>query len=118
AQIEAYAAAVDQALTDLETDDRAELLEDLPEHLADVLADGDGATLREQLGAPSEYAAELRAAAGYAPAGTDREPRARLAEVIARFRARLEQTDRALGALLAYGRLVDLTRALQPGRWV
>src|ERR687889_155753 len=56
---------------------RDELLEDLPEHLAEVAADDVG-SLADRLGPPSVYAAELLASAGFVggfpdpPARTDR----------------------------------------------
>lgn len=62
-----YAAKVRRALQDLPPDQLEDLLEDLPGHLAETAAD-DGDSLRDRLGSPADYAAELRAAAGL-PAG-------------------------------------------------
>ena len=67
-----YAAAVRAACADLSQTDRATLLEDLEDHLAEVSHDSRGAghTLADRLGQPAEYAAELRASAGLpAPGG-------------------------------------------------
>jgi len=70
---EQYLQRVRAALGDLPADEREELLEDLPAHLADVAAETDG-ELEQRLGTPEEYAAELRLSAGIeaaapAPAG-------------------------------------------------
>ncbi|GAA3200295.1 HAAS signaling domain-containing protein [Actinocorallia longicatena] len=56
-----YAAAVRAALADVPAADRAELLEDLEEHLAEIDAES-GESLEARLGPPERYAAELRAA--------------------------------------------------------
>ncbi|GAB3671913.1 hypothetical protein GCM10027589_41190 [Actinocorallia lasiicapitis] len=56
-----YAAAVRAALADVPATDRAELLEDLEDHLAEIAADSD-TPLETRLGPPESYAAELRAA--------------------------------------------------------
>jgi hypothetical protein len=61
ADVLTYAAAVRAALADLPAEQREELLEDLEGHLLEVVEDGD---LRERLGDPEAYAAELRASAG------------------------------------------------------
>src|SRR5215510_6762122 len=74
-QISDYLDRVRLALADLPADVRDELLEDLPDHLAEVLAE-DAGTLTERLGEPEAYAAELRTAAGIAagPAATAAGP--------------------------------------------
>lgn len=56
-----YAAAVRAALADIPPKDRAELLEDLEDHLEEIAAESNE-PLHERLGAPEAYAAELRAA--------------------------------------------------------
>ncbi len=61
-----YLDRVRAALRDLPADEREELLEDLPAHLADVETETGGA-LEERLGSPEEYAAELRQSAGIGP---------------------------------------------------
>jgi uncharacterized membrane protein len=65
--VRSYLGAVESALSDLGPDERDELLEDLAAHLAEVAADS-GLPLRNSLGTPAAYAAELRSSAGLAPA--------------------------------------------------
>ncbi len=70
--VEEYLAGVRAALADLPAPEVAEIVDDVRGHLADVRAavgeDADPAALTTRLGTPEAYAAELRAAAGYAPA--------------------------------------------------
>lgn len=66
-EVTRYLAAIRTALEDLPAEDRDELLEELEAHLHEVLAEGEGG-LAAILGSPAEYAAELRASAGLAPA--------------------------------------------------
>jgi len=61
-EVEAFVAEVRARLTDLSDEEREELLGGLEADLSDQLADG--ADLRDVLGDPAAYAAELRAAAG------------------------------------------------------
>ena len=73
-----YAAAVRAALGELSAEESADLLEDLESHLAEVAAESD-APLRERLGPPEAYAAELRAAYRPTPPGPPRRlPRVRV----------------------------------------
>lgn len=65
AEVARYLAAVHDELIDLEPADRDDLLEDLEAHLYEVLAESGGASLESCLGAPEQYAAELRASAGF-----------------------------------------------------
>jgi uncharacterized membrane protein len=58
-----YAAAVRSALASLPEAERASLLEDLENHLAEVAGESE-LSLQERLGKPEEYAAELRSAYG------------------------------------------------------
>jgi hypothetical protein len=60
--IAAYAAQVRAALADLPEQQRVELLEDLEDHLAEVVADA-GPPLEARLGPPADYARDLRLAA-------------------------------------------------------
>jgi len=60
-----YAAAIRAALADLPEAARAELLEDLEDHLREVLAETGGSPV-ERFGPPETYAAELRSSAGLA----------------------------------------------------
>ncbi|PSL03198.1 hypothetical protein CLV30_108110 [Haloactinopolyspora alba] len=66
----AYVAAVRDELGDLPPEEAAEIVEDVREHLDQVAAEYDGAVthaeLVDRLGAPAEYAAELRSSAGLA----------------------------------------------------
>ena len=70
-----YVDAVHAALADLPADDLADIIEDVRDHVEQVLAElGEDATtgaLEERLGKPADYAAELRSAAGYPPALTN-----------------------------------------------
>jgi len=59
----AYAASVRSALASLPDAERASLLEDLENHLAEVAGESD-LSLEERLGKPEDYAAELRSAYG------------------------------------------------------
>jgi hypothetical protein len=61
---EQFLAQVETELADLPAEDRAELLEDLSLHLAAIAEDADERPLSTRLGSPTDYAAELRAAAG------------------------------------------------------
>ena len=65
-EVRDYLTAVDHALADLTPADRDELLDDLEDHLNEVLAEGEG-SLEQRLGPPAQYAAELRASAGLDP---------------------------------------------------
>jgi uncharacterized membrane protein len=74
---EEYLGGVRAALGDLPAPEVAEILDDVRAHLADLTAElggaADLAALTARLGPPSEYAAELRAAAGYPPATEEAE---------------------------------------------
>jgi HAAS domain-containing protein len=76
-EIAAYAAGVRAALADMSTAERAELLADLEDHLREVAAESD-VSLRERLGTPKEYAAELRAAYGIGAGASDLGRRLRM----------------------------------------
>ena len=85
AEAERYLAAVRAHLADVGEDERADLLEDLEQHLAEVAAEFDG-PLDAQLGSPESYAAELRASADLLPAAPS-APDAMAARVAARVAA-------------------------------
>ncbi|MCD0448222.1 hypothetical protein LO762_03280 [Actinocorallia sp. API 0066] len=107
-----YAAAVRAALADVPPADRAELLEDLEEHLAEVAAEHDG-PLAERLGTPESYAAELRAAYSQtAPVKPRRGLRARIADADRRVR---ETAERLVPANPAAR---DVLHDLRPVWWV
>lgn len=112
-EVELYYERVRAALGGLDPEIRDDLLDDLPDHLAEVLAEGEGSLL-DRLGEPEAYAEELCTAAGVevAPAGRGyREVLDRVAEVVRRFDARA-------GRLVGYPRLMDLFRAVRPGWWI
>ena len=113
-----YVAQVRTALLDLPPDVRDELLEDLPEHLAEVAAEGEG-SLTERLGPPAAYAVELRAAAG-TPSGRRRQTTMdiRLRDAVQRARARLQVVDAKSGPLIGYRKGSDFIRLLRPAWWV
>ena len=82
--VQDYLAQVHAELVDLPAEDRAELLEDLEQHLVAVEAEGE--PFAGRLGPAADYAAELRAAAGLPPRPA-REPRRRLSPLPALRRA-------------------------------
>lgn len=113
-EVEEYLDAVRAALADLPPETRDDLLEDLPDHLTEVLAEG--GALRERLGDPVEYAAELRAAAGLDTSETVGRVMS-FRDLARRFGAHLERADLTTGRMFGYRRVSDLGRALQPGWW-
>ncbi|MEV4618871.1 hypothetical protein AB0J74_09230 [Asanoa sp. NPDC049573] len=115
---EAYLDAVRRALADLDPATRDELLEDLPEHLAEVAAEGE-CPLVDRLGPPEAYAAEMRAAAGIAePASTPRGLDDRVASAVRRVRGTLGVADRKAGPVFGYARASEFLRMLLPAWWV
>ncbi|MYW00570.1 hypothetical protein GT354_20250, partial [Streptomyces sp. SID3343] len=66
-----YRVEVARVVADLPPSEAEEILDDVELNLSEVVAELDGAVtsdlLRARLGTPQEYAAELRAAAGYPP---------------------------------------------------
>lgn len=116
ADISQYSAAVAAALADLPQAARDDLLEDLPEHLAEVAAEAraEGVTLTDKLGPPSAYAAELRASMGH----ETRHRFVRVSDRIARLKARTQPLNVGVGNLLGYAHLTDLLRQLRPAWWV
>ncbi len=117
-EITAYVAAVRAALTGLPEATRDELLEDLPEHLAEVAADDVG-SLVDRLGPPSVYAAELLAGAGFVGGFPDpppkRDPFAELRETALR---QLRAMDARTGPLFGYPRASEFLTLLRPAWWV
>ncbi len=114
-EIEQYYEQVRAALSGMPAEVRDDLLEDLPDHFAEVLAEGEG-SLRDRLGEPEAYAAELRAAAGVEVSAT---PTPRRLHAAAEWLANaLHRFDLRAGRLVGYPRLVDLLRAMRPGWWV
>ncbi|SDY73753.1 Uncharacterized membrane protein [Micromonospora pattaloongensis] len=117
-EIARYVEAVRAALADLPPAARDELLEELPEHLAEVAAETDG-PLADRLGPPEAYAAELRAAAGIAPPDAPaRDLDARIAALVARLRRRARAVDVKAGPLIGYATASEYLRLLRPAWWV
>ncbi|ROO61296.1 putative membrane protein [Micromonospora sp. Llam0] len=117
AEITHYVEQVRSALADLPGPVRDELLEDLPEHLAEVLAEGDG-TLVDRLGDPTEYAAELRASAALDAPASPPGVGHRAAAAWQATRDRLGRVDRRVGPVLGYGTASEFLRSLRPAWWV
>jgi hypothetical protein len=116
-EVAGYVAAVREALADLPAAVRDELVEDLRAHLAEVM-DEEDRPLRDLLGPPAEYAAELRAAvAPGAPPGR-RFARGRLAADLALLRGWLNRVDHRAGPLLGYRTASEFGRLLMPAWWV
>ncbi|BAL85983.1 hypothetical protein AMIS_7630 [Actinoplanes missouriensis 431] len=118
-EIGGYVEEVRQALGGLPAATREELLEDLPEHLAEVLAEG-GGTLVERLGSPSAYAAELIASAGIATGvpGSPSSPGGRFRDLRDRAGEATRRADVRVGPLLGYAKASDFLILLRPGWWV
>ncbi len=118
-EITAYVEGVRRELAGLSETTRDELLEDLPEHLAEVRAEGSG-TLVDRLGTPAAYAAELRASAGVV-GGFPEPPPNRLAGLIeARDNAvrALRRADLQVGPVIGYEKASDFLILLRPAWWV
>jgi hypothetical protein len=117
-EIALYVEEVRQALDHLPAATREELIEDLPEHLAEVLAEGPG-TLTERLGTPQAYAAELVASAGIT--GAARRPHGgavRIAELRGRLGDAARRADVRVGPVIGYERASDFLALLRPAWWV
>ena len=117
-EINLYVFAVRAALGDLPEPLRDELLEDLPEHLAEVAADGEG-SLTDRLGSPEAYAADLRMTAGFVGGFPDPPTRA---DEFREFRdlvlARLHTVDVKAGPLFGAARASEFLIQLRPAWWV
>jgi hypothetical protein len=117
-EITAYVEAVRAALAGLPDATRDELLEDLPEHLAEVAADDVG-TLVDRLGPPSVYAAELLAGAGFVGGFPDPPPqRDQVAELRDTVLRQLRTLDTRTGPLFGSERSSDFLALLRPAWWV
>lgn len=115
-EIARYVDQVRAALGDLPAQERDDLLEDLPDHLAEVAAEGQG-SLEARLGPPAGYAAELRASAGLPVAGTENLV-GRAGAVLNDMRGRLRHADVRIGQLLGYETVGEFIRQLRPAWWV
>jgi hypothetical protein len=117
-EITAYVEAVRAALSGLPDATRDELLEDLPEHLAEVKADGAG-SLVDRLGSPEAYAAELRATAGFVGGFPDPPGKPdRLVELRNAGLRRLRTLDVRVGPVFGYARASEFLVLLRPAWWV
>ncbi|MGW4461018.1 HAAS signaling domain-containing protein [Micromonospora sp. NPDC004704] len=116
-EIADYVERVRRALSDLSPEDRDELLEDLPEHLAEVAADGTGA-LVDRLGTSEAYAAELRAAAGLRAPDPSPDLDRRVATAVHQLRGRLRVLDGRVGPVIGYAKASEFLRLLRPAWWV
>ncbi len=119
-EITDYVERVRAALSDLPDTTRDELLEDLPEHLAEIRAE-DTVTLTDRLGTPESYAAELRAtAAGYVGGFPD-PPQQRwepLLEMRDNALQVLGRADVKIGPVIGYVKASDFLVLLRPAWWV
>jgi uncharacterized membrane protein len=104
-----YAAAVRSALASLPEAERASLLEDLENHLAEVAGESD-LSLQERLGKPEDYAAELSSA--YSSGSNPPNIKRRL------FRERSWALVKAAFGTQLYRELRALLPELLPGWWV
>lgn len=121
-EISEYVSEVRAALADLPPQQREELLEDLPEHLAEVAAEGQD-PLRSRLGPPEQYAAELRAAIVDVGPPSDVPalgPRlaAAAGAVLTALRVRLRVVDARVGPVIGYAKVSDFLRLLRPAWWL
>ncbi|MEV6598056.1 hypothetical protein AB0M36_14415 [Actinoplanes sp. NPDC051346] len=125
-EITAYVFAVRAALGDLPEAQRDELLEDLTEHLTEVMADGEG-SLTDRLGSPEAYAADLRGATPFVGGFPDPPGRAHVFgdlkdQITPALRDHvlppLRTADTRLGKVVGYERLSDFLRLLRPAWWV
>ena len=106
-EIAAYLTGVSAALSDLDVDERDDLLADIHAHLTEVAREGESLTAR--LGPPDAYAAELRAAAGMpAPEAAARPS----------LGARLERAGARFAANDLTARALETARTLAPVWWV
>jgi hypothetical protein len=122
-EVAGYAAEVRAQFADLSEAEVAELLEDLEDHLREVEAE-DAGTLRERLGAPAEYARELRQAAGLPEPGEGSGSGASRAGARPRrtLRSRVRQTmadaEHRAREYRAGREVLDFLPSLRPAWWV
>jgi hypothetical protein len=119
-EVTGYVAAVRAALGDLPPSVIEELVEDLPEHLAEVMADGTG-TLRDRLGSPEAYASDLRATAGFVGGFPDPPAKSTWvtpAEIWEKVGPPLTKADLRVGPVIGYEKASDFLILLRPAWWV
>ena len=118
-EITAYLEGVREALAGLPEATCQELLEDLPEHLAEVRAEGEG-TLIDRLGTPQAYAAELRATAGFVGGFPDPPPDrwAPFHQARTDVLRLLGRADVRIGPVLGYPKASDFLVLLRPAWWL
>jgi hypothetical protein len=119
-EITEYVERVRAALADLPEATRAELLEDLPEHLAEIRAE-DSVTLTDRLGTPEAYAAELRTTASGFVGGFPDPPKPRFVafhEAKADVQRILNAADVKIGPLIGYAKASEFLVLLRPAWWV
>lgn len=115
-EVKAYLDEVRLYLDDLPEAERDDLLEDLEQHLSEVVAEGDE-PLAARLGAPADYAAELRQSAGLPPRGAAAD--SSLARLV--HRARASSLGRVVTGVASHRttRAVrDFLPEARPGWWV
>ena len=116
---ETYLAMVRASLADLPAAERDDLLEDLPGHLIETLAETGGLA---QLGSPQAYAAELRSSAGLPPGPIVPDRPRRVSEAASSFAGAVGERASRLAAAVGeqpYGRqMLAFLPELRPGWWV
>ncbi|GIE95950.1 HAAS signaling domain-containing protein [Paractinoplanes rishiriensis] len=119
-EITAYVEGVRRALAGVSEPTRLDLLEDLPEHLAEVQAEGIG-TLVERLGPPEVYAKELLASAGLIGGFPDPPAPNRFAGLIEtrdNVLRLVHDADVRTGPVIGYAKTSDFLLLLRPAWWV
>jgi HAAS domain-containing protein len=105
--VEAYISDVRARLADVPEEDRADLLEDVASHVREIADEFGPESLQDRLGSPADFAAELRASAGYADVAE--EPAAP---------SRMRRAGRAVAGRVRTDANRELWRKLEPGWWV
>lgn len=115
-EVRAYLDQVRLYLDDLPEGERDDLLEDLEQHLSEVLAEGDE-PLAARLGAPADYAAELRQSAGLPP--RDAAADSSVARLVHRARrSSLGRLATGVASHRATRAVRDFLPEARPGWWV
>ncbi len=109
-EAERYLREVARHLGGLGTEEQAELLEDLNQHLMEIAAEA-GPPLHERLGSPEAYAAELLASAGVTPKRGGRT-------LVARLRTRASSLGSRIARSAPGREAARLAPVLRPAWWV